>query len=168
ETTVEAQLEASLARRHQLAASLAVGRVDSRIRIDNDFFREVAYDASHWRISGSVQDDIRLGRRTLLELGLRYSFIAGHHERYAEPRIGLRYDGHSPMLGDYAFRLAGGLYRHYVHELDLSSSGPMGILPFVRFWVPAGAALGPSQAYHVAGDALWQPSDAVRLDLETY
>lgn len=168
ETAAEAQLEAQIGRRHQLAAALALTRVESHLRIDNDFFREAAYDGAHWRISGSLQDDIRLGPRTQLEIGLRYAVIAGHYETYAEPRIGLRYDGHSRRLGDYALRLAGGLYRQYVHELDLSSSGPMGILPFVRFWMPAGPEVGPSLAYHLAGDALWQPSRTLRLELEAY
>lgn len=168
ETAVEATVDASIGRRHQLSSSLAFIRTENHVQLGNAFFREVDYNTSQWRVAGHVQNDISLSRHAQLELGLRYTLVEGHQELYTEPRMGLRYDGWTSIIGDYAFRIAAGVYRQFVNEVELSSTGPMGILPFVRFWVPAGVTDGPPLAYHLAGEVLWQPHPSWRVDLESY
>ena len=93
ETALEATLDASSARRYHVTSSLAFIHSESRLEMGNGFFREVEFNKAQWRITGHVQNNISLGRNTRMELGLRYTFVQGHREPYAEPRIGLRHDG---------------------------------------------------------------------------
>jgi len=87
---------------------------------------------------------------------------------YAEPRLALRHDRPSSPLGGLAVRLAGGLYRQYVMQSEVSSAGPMAVVPSMQFWLPADGSLSPSRAYHAAADVLVMPSAAWTVRLETY
>ena len=168
EVGAKAGLDYNLATRHHVSAALELTRTESRALISNDFFRRLRYAGTQWRFSGFVQDEVSVGLHTHLEAGTRLTYVPDRQTVYAEPRLALRYDGAHRLVGEYALRLAGGLYRQFVNQFDVSSTGPMGLLPSLRFWLPVSSVLAPPRAYHLAADALFRPGAGWQVDLEGY
>jgi hypothetical protein len=65
-------------------------------------------------------------------------------------------------------RLAGGLYRQYVMQTEISNAGPTSVVPAVQFWLPIDASMAPARAYHSAASVLLTPTPDWSLRLETY
>src|SRR5690606_16403718 len=105
-----------------------------------------------------------LGATWSLEAGLRLTHLPHHRRTFAEPRLALRYDGAG---GHLAGRLAGGVYRQYLSQHDVTSANLGALLPSLRFWMPTDSTLAPPRAYHVSGEVLWTPR-AWQLRLEAY
>ncbi len=168
EVSVKAGLNHSLSPRHHVEAALAATRVESRFRVGNQFVAPFADEAAAWDLSGHVQGKLALGLRTTLEPGLRLTYLPARRTVYAEPRLALRHDGSSSLVGPYALRLAGGLYRQFVNQFELSSSGSTSVVPSVLFWLPVERSLAPPRAYHLAAEALLLPGAAWTLRLEGY
>ena len=168
EIGLKAGLDYSLATRHHLSGAVELIRTESRALISNDFFRRLRYASTGWRLSGYVQDEVSVGLRTSIEAGTRLTYVPDRQTVYVEPRLALRYDGMHRLAGEYAFRLAGGLYRQFVNQFDLSSTGPTALLPSIRFWLPVGSRLAPPRAYHLAADVLSKPGAGWQINLEGY
>ena len=168
EVALETTLDYSLTSRHHLYAGLEAVQVSNRFQIDSLFFQPLDFTFTGWRMAGFVEDRVALGQRTTLDAGLRLTYVPDRQTVYAEPRLALRYDAPPGPLGALALRLAGGLYRQFVNQFDLSSVGPSAAVPSVRFWFPADRTLAPPRAYHFAADLLITPAPAWMINLESY
>ena len=168
EVALETTLDYSLTSRHHLYAGLEAVQVSNRFRVDSLFFQQLDFRFAGWRMAGFVEDRIALGQHTTVDAGLRLSYVLDRQTVYAEPRLALRYDAPPGPLGALALRLAGGLYRQFVNQFDLSSVGPSAAVPSVRFWLPVDRTLAPPRAYHFAADLLITPAPAWMITLESY
>ena len=124
--------------------------------------------ASTWKVAGYIQDTVPLGKRFVLVPGIRLTYVSKLAPIYAEPRLALRMDGAAPGLGEYAFRLSGGLYRQFIHQFELTGYGTSTVVPYALFWMPLDGSISPSRAYHLAFDALWLPGSHWTLRMEMY
>lgn len=158
----------SLSARHHLKAAVDVSRISSRFRLGNRFFRPVAFERVHWQVGGYVREVLSLGAGTTMNAGTRLTYIPSRRALYAEPRLVLRHEGTRAPFGDYALRLAGGLYRQFVNRFDVSSTSPTSILPSLRFWLPTTEAHAPPRAYHATLSARIRPFDRWRVTAEGY
>lgn len=158
----------SLSPRHHLKGAINVSRISSRFRLGNRFFRPMSFQGTHWQMAGYVRDVYSLGTATTVNAGTRLTYIPSRHTLYAEPRLVFRHEGTYRPVGDYALRLAGGVYRQFVNRFDVSSTSPTSILPSLRFWLPTGKAHAPPRAYHAALTVRIQPSDPWSLIVEGY
>ncbi|MDX1548167.1 MAG: carboxypeptidase regulatory-like domain-containing protein, partial [Rhodothermales bacterium] len=161
----ETALEATLDGVHrggavQLGAEAV--RTAHRFSINDVFTRSIDHDEAGWRMALFAEEALRLGPATLTG-GLRLTYLGTSRRVYAEPRLEARYEG-----GGVAARLAGGLYRQFVNQFDISSISPSALFPSVRFWMPLDGTIAPPKAYHLAADAAWQPAPAWVLRLESY
>ncbi len=168
EVALETTLDYSPTPRHHLHTGLEVVQVTNRFQIDSLFFQPLNFTFTGWRMAGFVEDRYTLGRRATLEAGLRLTYVPDRQTVYAEPRLALRYDAPAGLLGASAFRLAGGVYRQFINQFDLSSVGPSAAVPSVRFWFPVDRTLAPPRAYHLAADLLITPSATWTINVESY
>lgn len=168
ELSVRTALSHSLAHGHQVDAALAAAHVASRFRLGNPFVAPFTHEARAWELTGAVQDRLSLGLRTTLTAGLRLAYLPERRTLYTEPRLALRYDREHGPLGPYALRLAGGLYRQYTNQFELTSSGSTNVVPSILFWLPVDRSLAPPRVYHLAADVLLMPHPRWTVTLEAY
>ena len=164
----KAAVDVSLSPRYRLNASVAPRYMQGTVHIRNRFLGAFEHHARAWHLKGHAEGEASLGLGTTLTAGTRLTYLSSRQMVYAEPRLALRYDRSATPLGDVALRVAGGLYRQYVTQSELSNDGPMAVVPSVRFWLPIGASVAPPRAYHATADALVMPNEAWSLRLETY
>jgi len=164
----KASVDVSLSPRYRLNASVAPRYMQGTVHIRNRFLGAFEHHTRAWHLEGHAEAEASLGLGTTLTAGTRLTYLSNRQMVYAEPRLALRYDRSATPLGDVALRVAGGLYRQYATQAEISNDGPMAVVPSVRFWLPIGASVAPPRAYHATADALVMPSDAWSLRLETY
>ena len=162
-----AELEASLSPTVRLRTGLEPQHVQGRFRVVNQFLGDLSYATQTWQLGSYAEAEITPGHNLTASVGTRLTYLPARQTAYAEPRLTLRYDD-STALGNVAARLAGGLYRQYTMQSEVSMAGPTSIVPSAQFWLPLDASLGPPRAYHTAADLLVEPADRWSLRLESY
>lgn len=165
---VEASFDYSPRSYLQTEASVRGQYLDGRFQLRNRFVGSVAHATSAWQWTGHVRTQASLGLQTTVEGGTRLSYVPSRGRVYAEPRLSLRYDQPSSPLGGFAARIAGGLYRQYVTQAQISSAQPTSVIPSLRFWLPVDASVAPPRAYHGAASFLLSPSETWSVQLEGY
>lgn len=168
ESTVTGTGSYSLSARHHLKGAVEVTRLSSRFRLGNRFFQPMAFEGTHWQVGGYLREVFSLSTSTTMNAGTRLTYIPSRQTLYAEPRFVLRHEGSRAPVGNYAFRLAGGVYRQFVNRFDVSSTSPTSILPSLRFWLPTTEAHAPPRAYHATLSARIRPSDQWMVTAESY
>ena len=124
--------------------------------------------AGHRRSSLYAEDQLRIGSRTHLELGLRLTNLGNDPAVYAEPRLALRFDAARGPLGPWSFRGAIGLFRQFVNQFDVAAMDVNAVLPYMRFWLPVSSVVAPPRAHHATASLLAMPAPGWRIQLETY
>ncbi|MEM8599369.1 MAG: carboxypeptidase-like regulatory domain-containing protein [Bacteroidota bacterium] len=169
EWAAEARATYSLAPAHLLEGGLEAARVDHRFELGGGNGLGLAplwVADTQWRLAGFATHRWTLGVRTVIEPGVRVTYIPDRQTAYAEPRLSIRHDfARGPIT---AVRLAGGLYRQFVGQYDLSNLGPSALAPSVRFWLPVGRGIAPPRTYQTALDLLITPHPSWTLQAESY
>ena len=168
EWTVEATLDHSFSPGYHLDAGGFVGRTVSGFELQNQFVGPFEHDVAAWMAGGYATLDVSLGWELTLQPGVRWTYLHTRQQGYVEPRVALRYEQAGSRIGGYAVRLAGGLYRQFTQQYELSSAGPTAVVPSVRFWLPMDRTLAPPMAYHLAVDALFLPHPRWSVRTEAY
>lgn len=168
EATLIAGLGYSFAPGYHIEAAVEATHINSRFRLGNHFVAPFLHDASVWQWAGFVRGSLSLGLSTTLEPGLRLTMLPVRQTLYAEPRLSLRYDRAKSPIGPYALRLAAGLYRQFVNQFELASSGSTSVVPAVLFWLPTDASLVPPRVYHLAAEVLLMPRPGWSIDVGSY
>ncbi|MEZ4699713.1 MAG: TonB-dependent receptor [Rhodothermales bacterium] len=161
-------LEYSLSSTDHIEGGLEAIYRSNAIRLNTPFFQQTNALAESWLIAGYLEHRRSIGMHMQADFGLRGSYLPDQSTAFFEPRVALRYDVAAAGGAVYAARLAAGVYRQFVGEFDLSSVGPTALAPSVRFWYPVDETLPLPRAYHLAGEFLWAPVDALRMRLELY
>jgi len=168
EWTVKATLDHSFSPGYHLDAGGFFGRTASGFELQNQFVGPFEHYVAAWLAGGYATLDVSLDLELTLQPGVRWTYLHTREQLYAEPRIGLRYEQADSRIGGYALRLAGGLYRQFTQQYELSSAGPTAVVPSVRFWLPMDGTVAPPMAYHVAVDALFLPHPRWSVQAEAY
>ena len=163
-----AAVDLSLSSPIRLRAAVEPAWMWGRIHMQNRFLGRLRHDVRTWQVGSSLQGEASLGPATTITAGTRLTYRAARQTVYAEPRLSLRHDRTVGTLGDVALRLAGGVYRQYVLQSEISNDGPLAVVPSMQFWLPLDASLSPPRAYHAAVDLLVRPTDAWQVRLETF
>ncbi len=163
-----ASVAASIGSAARLDASVEPRWREGDVRLQNRFLGSLEQSTGAWEVGSHVSAEVPLGGGASVTAGTRLTYLGSAEEVYAEPRLETRLDRPSTPLGDLSVRVAGGVYRQYVMQSEVSSAGPTAVVPSVQFWMPLDGSLDPPLAYHAAGDLLLAPSDRWELRLETY
>lgn len=130
--------------------------------------RQATLQTSLWRWGAYLEDRFNINAQTLLNVGVRLTYLNNHTNIYAEPRISIRHDAESGIFGPWAVNAAVGLYRQFINQFDVASLNVNAVLPGVRFWLPLGDDISPSRAVHASGSYLLMPATEWQLRLESY
>ena len=163
-----AQVDVSVSPQYRLEAAVEPRVFRGAFHIRNRFLGALGHEARTWQVGSYVQGTASLGLGTTATLGTRLTYIPDRASVYAEPRLSVRLDRSQTAVGDLAVRVAGGLYRQYVLQADVSNGGPTAVVPSMQFWLPLDGSLAPPRAYHAAADVLVRPTETWTLRLETY
>jgi hypothetical protein len=125
------------------------------IRVDPE---RSSSDVSSGMMAAWVEDRFQIGRRLNIIGGLRTTYVGRRKTAYAEPRLSAAFDTESPSGRRFSGRVAGGLYRQFVTQLDLSALNAGSLLPSVRIWLPNDGSVRPSSAWHLAASASFSPT----------
>jgi hypothetical protein len=168
ELTVSSTLSHSFSSVHHTELGLEWTGVESRFFLVNALIDPISNAVGAWNLAGFLHDSMQLTSFSRLEPGLRVSYVASRRTVYAEPRLALRADGYASGLGTFSLRLAGGLYRQFINQFDLTSYGSSSAIPSILFWLPVDETMAPPRAYHLAFDLRLMPSERWSLAFESY
>lgn len=161
-------LSHSITPSHNADIGLEILHAKSRFFFENAAIDPIYTQVGAWNISGFLNNYYQLTAFTRLETGVRVSYIPSRQTAYAEPRLALRVDALSPVVGNYSLRFAAGVYRQFVNQFDLTSLGTSSAIPSILFWLPPDETLSPPRAYHFAVEALFAPGPDWTVGIETY
>ncbi|WP_105012530.1 TonB-dependent receptor [Salinibacter sp. 10B] len=163
-----ADVDVSLSPRTHLRVGVTPQFLHGQFRVRNPFLGILEHESSDWQVGSYAEAEVSPGLNLTGTVGTRLTYLRSRASVYAEPRLSLRYDQSSTPLGGLAVRVAGGLYRQYVLQSEISSAGPTSVVPSVQFWLPLDASLAPPRAYHTTGSILLTPTATWSTRLETY
>jgi hypothetical protein len=168
EVGARGRVDVSLSPTYHLEAGLEPRRFRGEFYVRNRFLGALGHRADAWQVGSYVQGTASVDPGLTVTAGTRFTYVAARQSVYAEPRGSVRLDRSGTRWGDVAVRVAGGLYRQYVLQAEVSNAGPNAVVPSVQFWLPLDGTLSPPRTYHAAADALLRPNDRWTLRLETY
>ena len=163
----ELALESTLDYEHPggyLKTGLEVIHSQHRFTISDVFPRRIIDEASSWRTTVFAEEELDLTSRITLTGGARLTYLGSRATFYAEPRLDIRYTPFSAVT----LRAAGGLYRQYLNQFDISTISPTTLFPSIRFWMPVDSSIAPPKAYHAAGDVMLRLAEGWTFRIESY
>lgn len=168
ELTVSSTLSHSFSPFHHTDVGVEFTHVDTEFDFRNAFVAPLVHHISTTNLAAFVHNQIALNAYATVEPGVRLTYLPIHKKAYLEPRLALRLDAVSPLLGNYAIRLAGGMYRQYVNQYDLTSFGTTSAAPSILFWLPLDASQSPPLASHLAVEMLITPGVKWTISAESF
>ncbi|HMB93547.1 MAG TPA: hypothetical protein VKP65_22025, partial [Rhodothermales bacterium] len=168
EVAAKASVRHSLSAQQHVEAGVAVAHTDTRFWWGNQYIAPFRHATKVWDLTSYVKSEWAISPQTTWEPGLRLTYLPVRNMVYAEPRFAVRYDRAGSAVGPYALRVAGGLYRQFTNQFEISSSGASAVVPSLLFWLPIDASVAPPRAYHLAAEALFAPGSAWTINLEGY
>ncbi len=165
---LRAEVDVSVSPNVHARTALAPQYSEGQFQVFNPFLDTLQHASADWQVGGFAEAEVSPGFNLTATAGTRLTYVRARRTVYAEPRFALRYDRSSTPLGGLAVRLAGGLYRQYVMQSEISNAGPTSVVPSEQFWLPIDRSVAPARTYHAAGSLLLTPTDAWSARLETY
>ena len=167
ERAASASLHSAFGRWGTMQAGLEMVQNVHRFQIDDLFFRPIQSEGTERRYAGFLEHEIVSGDITLRG-GLRLTRMPGRSAPYAEPRLSATVRNRVAGRDRYALRLAGGLYRQFLNQYDLSSISPSALMPSIRFWLPTDTTVAPPKAYHAAASLSMRPDERWTFSADAY
>ena len=165
---MQVNLYHSISPNNHLEVGIEAAHTRSRFSFFQPFMDQVQNRPSNWHWAGYLQNSITIGRRMVITPGVRVTYVPVLSTIYAEPRLSLRMDGIARGFGNYAVRVAGGVYRQFVNQLELTGYGTSTVIPSAFFWLPLDGTLSPSRSYHLALDFMLIPAEQWTIRMEGY
>jgi len=116
-----------------------------------------SYLNGHWMLPGNFQ----------FIAGSRFTILSPSGKFYPEPRASLQYDNPESSIGYWSLKIAGGIYRQFVNQFDLTNVGPSSLVPDFTIWAHDSSIRQPI-AYHTSLSFLLEPSQTTSVKLESY
>ncbi len=167
ELALESTVHHSFSPHWQGTVGLSIEEVQASFLLGNVLVAPFTHQITAWQPSAFVSATWTPSLQLSIEPGLRLTYLPERQTVYAEPRLALRQD---VLLGplELAFRIAGGLYRQFVNQFELTSIGATSIVPSILFWLPPDATVSPPWTYHLTLDALAAQRDRWQLEFILY
>jgi hypothetical protein len=153
---------------YTLSGGIRAARVNYRFDLSDLYYNTTRTNATRFLIEGYLQNDFLLSRKTSFSVGSRLTFIPSRDLVFAEPRLAFKVDEPHTPFGYFSAKLAGGIYRQYINQFDVSNVGPSALVPSIKFWAPVDYSTTVPKAYHIALQSLLEPSNGWKLRLGAY
>jgi hypothetical protein len=167
EVAVEGILGRALGSGHHLRLGVELARADGRVHLEEGLFPPVAAGTALGRVALSGEHRWARGPWTL-EGGARATWLTDGGELFWEPRGAVELQGDAGPMGEGVVRLAGGVFRQFVNQVEVSNPGPSALVPSLRFWLPAGGGMAPPRGEHLALEASVVPGTLWEIRGEVY
>lgn len=168
EIGVEGTIERTVSDRKRLTLKGGMTSLDSRFHVANPFIGRIQGLGRSTRLTAAGEGAVGLGSFTTLEGGVRLTMNPNPRALFVEPRVALRHHRPRTEVGEVAVRVAGGLYRRYTTQFELSRDGATAVVPTAQVWMPVPQGLTPPRTYHVATNLHWGPHPAWSVAVEGY
>lgn len=168
ESAVELKTNYSASKNYHIRGGLSGKLIEYRFHLSDFYYNSVQSNEESFLVSGFLHNNFYLSAKTSLSVGSRMTFVPSRDLVFAEPRLSIKYDEPKTSIGYISLKLSGGIYRQFINQFDVSNVGPSSLVPTIRFWAPVDYTTTVPKAYHIAGDALWEPTENLQLRMETY
>lgn len=168
ESAAELKLNYSASKNYTIRGGLKGTFMDYRFHLSDFYYNSVQSNEKSFLVSGFFSNQFTLSPKTQLSVGSRLTFVPSRDLVFAEPRLSLKHDEPETSIGYISFQLAGGIYRQFLNQFDVTNVSPSSLVPTIRFRAPADYTTSVPKAYHVAGDMLWEPTEDWEIQIETY
>lgn len=167
ELALEGTMHYSFSPRWSGSVGLSIEQVHATFLLGNVLIAPFTHQITAWQPAAVFAATWAPTMPLTIESGLRLTYLPIRQTVYAEPRLAVRQE---TLLGplELAFRIAGGLYRQFVNQFELTSIGVTTLLPSILFWLAPDATLSPHWAYHLTLDALVAQQDRWQLEFILY
>lgn len=168
ESSFKFKLNYTASKNYHIKTGLNLRHLNYRFYLSDRFYQASQSESTSLLVAGYVQNNFFLSHQTSLSVGSRLTFIPSRDLVFAEPRLSVTFDFPNTSVGYLSAKLSGGIYRQFINQFSVSNVGPSALVPSIRFWVPVDYTTTVPKAYHIAGDALWQPHESWQVRFETY
>jgi hypothetical protein len=148
-------------------AGLQGDRLESGFDLSGLFYLPALANQQSNLYSGYTHLRFMLPGSVQLMTGSRFTYVSGSGKLYAEPRARLQYDRTDSAIGFWSVRLAGGIYRQFVNQFDLTNAGPSSIVPSFTIWAHD-AGLAQPMAYHTSLSFISEPTSTTSVRAESW
>ena len=161
-------LKYQASRNYTLSGGIRATNLNYRFNLSDLYYNNAHSRARSFLISGYVQNDFLLSPKTSFSVGSRLTFVPSRDLVFAEPRLAFKYDEPQTPVGYFSAKLAGGIYRQFINQFDISNVGPSAIVPSLKFWAPIDYTTTVPEAYHIAFESLMEPTNSWKIRVNSY
>ncbi|SMO58694.1 TonB-dependent receptor [Fodinibius sediminis] len=153
--------------RFRVEGGLQFDYVASEVNLSDLFYLPTLSDQRSALFSSYLRGSLRKGEYWKFTLGNRLTYVSMARRLYTEPRGSIQYDRPDSGIGYWSVRLAGGLYRQFVNQFEITNPGPTSLVPSFTVWSHAGLSERP-KAWHLSNSFHVEPTEHTRLSLEWF
>ncbi|MDX1670920.1 MAG: carboxypeptidase-like regulatory domain-containing protein [Balneolaceae bacterium] len=153
--------------RFSLESGIQFDFVRSQIDLGDLFYLPTISDEKSILAGSYLEGNWQPGNYLNLAVGSRITFHSNSGKVYPEPRVSLQWDHPRSDRRYWSVRLAGGLYRQFINQFEITNPGPTSLVPSFSVWSHAGASSIP-KAWHASGSLIMKPALHTTLNLEGY
>jgi hypothetical protein len=153
---------------YTLSGGLRATGLNYRFNLSDLYYNSAQSNEDRLLIAGYLQNDFLLSRNFRFSAGSRITYVPCRDLVFAEPRLALKLDESDTPVGYFSAQLAGGIYRQFINQFDISSVGPSALVPTIKFWVPVDYTISVPKAYHISFESLLEPSNSWKIRLGSY
>jgi len=163
----QAEIDYAASPRLRISNGFQVDYIRTRVNLSDLFYIPTLSAASAGMGSVFTGIDWHPVAAWRLNVSSRLTYISNTDKVYAEPRFSAQYDRDASAIGYWSMRLAGGIYRQFIHQFSVTNPGPSSLVPSLPVWTHAGELAVP-RAYHLTLSFLNEPTEYTRIRLETF
>ncbi|MEX0647423.1 MAG: TonB-dependent receptor [Balneolaceae bacterium] len=157
----------SFNRRFKMEGGIQMDLVSSEVGIRDLMDQPALAGQSSAFFSTFLNGKYTVGSYWNIEGGSRFTAVNFNEAVYAEPRLSVQYDHRGSGTGYWSARLAGGIYRQFIHEYNITNTGAASLVPGFTVW-SHGINSEIPKARHLSGSFLVQPAEYTSVKLEGF
>ena len=151
--------------RLSLSAGIQADFVESSFDLSSLFYLPAGDDQRSGHFSTYLNTHFTLPGPWRFTVGSRLTRLTGSSQTFLEPRAQAQYDRQQSAIGFWSVRVAGGLYRQFINQFDITNAGPSSIVPSFTIWAHD-SSLPQPRAWHGSASFLSEPAPGTTLRLE--
>lgn len=165
--TLRSDATYSISPRFNFEMGIKMDFVKSSVDFSDLFYLPTVTDQQSTHFSNYLNGHWRPGEYWKLTAGNRLTYSNSSGTVYSEPRASIQYDRPDSDIGYWSARLAGGLYRQFINQYEVTNPGPTSLVPSFTFWSHTGSSDIP-KAWHLSSSFHLEPSQSTTINFESF
>lgn len=151
--------------RFSLSGGVQADFVQSSFDLSSLFYLPAVDEQQSVHLSSYLNTHFTLPGPWRFTVGSRITRLTGSSQTFLEPRAQVQYDRQQSAIGFWSLRLAGGVYRQFINQFDITNAGPSSIVPSFTIWAHD-SSLPQPKAWHGSASFLSEPARGTSIRLE--